>query len=56
MTRLGADAAAAFHGTNIGMHLDEVDKVKVPVSYHFGGSDPVVPKRYIGSSAGRFLR
>lgn len=42
-TRLGADAAAAFHGTSIGLHLDEVDKVTVPVSYHFGGEDPVVP-------------
>jgi carboxymethylenebutenolidase len=27
----------------IGLHLDEVDKVKVPVSYHFGDQDPVVP-------------
>lgn len=43
-TRLGADAAAAFHGTAIGLHLDEVDKVKVPVSYHFGDQDPVIPK------------
>ncbi len=42
-SRLGANAAAAFHGTMIGLHLDEVDKVKVPVSYHFGDQDPVVP-------------
>jgi len=42
-TRLDANAAAAFHGTMIGLHLDEVDKVKVPVSYHFGDQDPVVP-------------
>lgn len=42
-TRLGADAAAAFHGTGIGAHLDEVGQVKVPVSYHFGAADPVVP-------------
>lgn len=42
-TRLGADAAAAFHGTMIGLHLDEVDKVNVPVSYHFGDQDPIVP-------------
>lgn len=41
-TRLGADAAAAFHGAGIGLHLDEVDKVKVPVSYHFGDHDPIV--------------
>ncbi len=42
-SRLGADAAGAFHGTMIGAHLDEVDKVNVPVSYHFGAEDPVVP-------------
>lgn len=42
-TRLGADAAGAFHGTGIDLHLDEVDKVDVPVSYHFGDEDPIVP-------------
>lgn len=41
--RLAADAAAAFHGAGIGQHLDEIDKVTVPVSYHFGDQDPVVP-------------
>lgn len=42
-SRFGADAAGAFHGTMIGEHLDEVGKVNVPVSYHFGAEDPVVP-------------
>lgn len=42
-TRLGANAAAAFHGTGIDQHLDEVDRVAVPVSYHFGDEDPIVP-------------
>jgi carboxymethylenebutenolidase len=41
--RLGIDAAAAYHGTAIGGHLYETDKVKCPVSFHFGDSDPVVP-------------
>lgn len=41
--RLGADAAGAFHGTMIGLHLDEADKVNVPVSFHFGDQDPIVP-------------
>ena len=41
--RLGVDAAAAYHGTAIGEHLDETSKVKCPVSFHFGDSDPVVP-------------
>ena len=42
-SRFGADAAGAFHGTMIGKHLDETDKVKCPVSFHFGSEDPVVP-------------
>lgn len=41
--RLGIDAAAAFHGTKIGLHVDETPKVKCPVSFHFGEKDPVVP-------------
>ncbi len=41
--RLGADGAGAYHGTMIGQHMDEVDKVKCPVSFHFGDQDPVVP-------------
>ncbi|NQU72230.1 MAG: dienelactone hydrolase family protein [Rhodospirillales bacterium] len=42
-SRLGVDAAAAYHGTMIGLHLDEVDKITCPVSWHFGDQDPVVP-------------
>ena len=41
--RLGVNAAASFHGTAMGQHLDEVDKVTCPVSFHYGDSDPVVP-------------
>ncbi|MEE2760684.1 MAG: dienelactone hydrolase family protein [Pseudomonadota bacterium] len=41
--RFGANAAGAFHGTMIGQHLDEVDKITCPVSFHFGDEDPVVP-------------
>jgi carboxymethylenebutenolidase len=41
--RLGIDAAASFHGTLMGQHLDEANRVTCPVSFHFGDSDPVVP-------------
>lgn len=41
--RLGANAAASYHGTLIGAHLDETPKVKCPVSFHFGAEDPIVP-------------
>lgn len=41
--RFGANAAGAFHGTAIGQNLDETPKITCPVSFHFGGEDPVVP-------------
>jgi dienelactone hydrolase len=43
LTRLGADAAAAFHGSGIGAHLDEAAKAKLPLSLHFGDDDERVP-------------
>ena len=43
LSRLGADAAVAFHGTDIHLHIDEAAQVNKPFSFHFGGSDPVVP-------------
>lgn len=41
--RLGLAAAASFHGTLMGQHLDEADRITCPVSFHFGDRDPVVP-------------
>jgi carboxymethylenebutenolidase len=43
LTRLGADAAAAFHGSGIHLHLDEAPAVTKPFSFHFAGNDPLVP-------------
>jgi carboxymethylenebutenolidase len=43
LTRLGADAAAAFHGTNIHTVLDEAGKVTAPFSFHYGENDHIVP-------------
>ena len=41
--RLGIAAAASFHGTAMGQHVDEVGKITCPVSFHYGDSDHVVP-------------
>jgi len=41
--RLGIAAAASFHGAQMGRHLDEVDGITCPVSFHFGATDPIVP-------------
>lgn len=43
MTRLGADGAAAFHGTGIGRHLEEAPLAKKPLTLHFGDADELVP-------------
>jgi carboxymethylenebutenolidase len=43
VSRLGANAAGAYHGTKIGEYLGEVDKVTAPVSFHYGKNDPIVP-------------
>jgi carboxymethylenebutenolidase len=42
-TRLGAAAAAAFHGVGIGRLLNEASQVRVPLSFHFGDADETVP-------------
>ncbi len=43
LTRLGADAAAAFYGTGIDAHLAEAPAAKLPLSLHFGDDDDRVP-------------
>jgi carboxymethylenebutenolidase len=43
ITRLGADAGAAFHGTAIHTVLGEADKLNKPFSFHYGKDDHVVP-------------
>ena len=53
--RLGADAAGSYHGTRIGEHLDEVDNVACPVSFHFGGEDPFVPMEEVNAIAAAYV-
>jgi carboxymethylenebutenolidase len=43
LTRLGADAAVSFHGTNMHLDLDEAGGITAPFSFHYGEADPVVP-------------
>ena len=43
LTRLGADASVAFHGSHIHRYLDEVPAVTKPFSFHFAAIDPLVP-------------
>lgn len=41
--RLGAKAVAAFHGTRIHRHLQDVSEFPGLLSLHYGDSDPLVP-------------
>lgn len=43
VTRLGADAGAAFYGAGIGAHLVEAARAKQPLTFHFGDADERVP-------------
>jgi carboxymethylenebutenolidase len=53
-SRLGAEAAVTFHGTLMGLHVDEANRIRCPVSFHFGDSDHSVPMTEIQSLAGAF--
>ena len=45
--RLEVDAAAAFHGTQIGQSLADAPHVHAPLSLHFGADDPLTPQSEI---------
>lgn len=42
-TRLGVEGGVSFHGTKIGLNLDEADRLACPLSIHVGDSDPSIP-------------
>jgi carboxymethylenebutenolidase len=47
ITRLGADAAASFHGVLIHTVLDEAHKLDKPFSFHYGKTDHVIPMEQV---------
>jgi carboxymethylenebutenolidase len=49
--RLDVQAAAAFHGTQIGMSLGDAPNVHAPLSLHFGADDPLTPKAELDAIA-----
>jgi carboxymethylenebutenolidase len=48
--RLDVQAAAAFHPTSIGKSLEAAPGIRVPLSLHYGGSDPVTPPEEIAAT------
>jgi carboxymethylenebutenolidase len=49
--RLDVQAAAAFHGVQIGRHLDDAPRVHAPLSLHFGADDALTPKTEVDAIA-----
>jgi carboxymethylenebutenolidase len=47
LMRLGADAAASFHGTAMHVDLAEAGSIAAPFSFHYGEADPVVPMEQV---------
>jgi carboxymethylenebutenolidase len=41
--RYGTNAGISFHGSHVENHLDEVDRVRCPLSFHYGDRDEVAP-------------
>jgi len=40
----GVDAAVSFYGSEVPGHLDALDRIGIPLQFHFGGSDPYIPR------------
>jgi carboxymethylenebutenolidase len=40
----GLDAALSFYGSEVPGHLDVLDRIGIPLQFHFGGSDPYIPR------------
>jgi carboxymethylenebutenolidase len=51
------DAVISFYGSAVPEQLDVLDQIRAPVLFHFGGSDPYIPREAVRSlqdaSAGR---
>jgi carboxymethylenebutenolidase len=47
--RLGVDAVATFHGTQIGLSLADAPNVHAPMTLHFGGDDPLTPPEEVAA-------
>ncbi|HVC15448.1 MAG TPA: dienelactone hydrolase family protein [Acidimicrobiales bacterium] len=49
------DACVAYYGSGIAAELDVADDVKCPVLFHYGGSDPYIPREEIDAVTSVFV-
>jgi carboxymethylenebutenolidase len=54
--RYATDAGISFHGSHAENHLDEIDKVRCPLSFHYGDRDQVAPMAAIERIKAAFTR
>jgi len=51
------DAVVSFYGSGVPDNLDALDRIVAPVMFHFGGSDPYIPREQVArveeAAAGR---
>jgi len=40
-------AVVSFYGSGVPDHLDVLDRIDAPVQFHFGGSDPYIPREQV---------
>jgi carboxymethylenebutenolidase len=55
-TRYATNAGISFHGSHVENYLDEVDKVRCPLSFHYGDRDQVAPMSVIERIKSAFSR
>jgi carboxymethylenebutenolidase len=53
---LGIEVALSYHGSHVGKYLDAVDKVRCPLSFHYGDRDHVAPMSEIEEIRKAFAR
>jgi carboxymethylenebutenolidase len=55
--RIEVAAVVSFYGSGVADNLDTLDRISSPLQFHFGGSDPYIPRdqvaRVEAASAGR---
>jgi carboxymethylenebutenolidase len=43
------DAVISFYGSMVPEHLDALDQIGGPLQFHFGGSDPYIPREQVAA-------
>jgi carboxymethylenebutenolidase len=47
--RAELDAAISFYGSAVPGNLDVMERISGPLQFHFGGSDPYIPREQVGA-------